>query len=207
MTGPDISDHGAALGPDERIRLLTLARLMRRAYTRRQALPPRWIEEGRRSHWLTGLDLVRYRNTVSGERVIAIKGVEAWDPRDLVAVVIQRRFGYRRSSLRLARKLLATTDSGASIIGHSAGGGLASWLGHELGLPTVTFNSGRTRASLVNDGRRQTNVCIRGDGWGDPWRGFYGMPLPGRYVVLDKLPGSGNRHLMKAIIAALANNA
>ena len=52
-------------------------------------------------------------------------------------------------------------------------------------MPTVTFNAGRTEASLANDGQQQVNVIIRGDESGDPISGLYGMPLAGIDVYLD----------------------
>lgn len=193
----------AELAPDERQRLATLARLMHATYTRRLPLPSGWVETGRRGNPLTGVNAAAFRHPGTGEVVVAIKGVNAWDIRDLIFIAVHRTIGYGESAVQLVRKLIGETDSDVTIIGHSAGGGLASWLGERLAVATVTFNAGRTRSSLANSGRRQVNVCIRGDRWGDPWRGFYRMPLPGRYVVLDRRPGSGNRHLMPAVVTAL----
>jgi hypothetical protein len=186
--------------------LITYARLLGRVNWPFAKIPAGWELLQYKKHWLTGFNAGVFRRTDGGETVIAIKGVRPWDPRDLTAMMVRRRFGYPRSTLRFAEAMLRKWGTPMTVIGHSGGGGVASWLGYKLGLPTVTFNSGRTRAALLNDGAKQVNVCVRGDKWGDPWNGLYGMKLPGEYLVLDPPRGIRNRHFMRPIIAALESN-
>lgn len=183
--------------------LLAYARLLHRLYRRRAEMPKEWALIQRRKHWLTGFKAMVFRHGADGEVVVAIKGVRPWDIRDLVSVPIRRTIGYPRSTLRFARRMLEQYGSKLTIVGHSGGGGIASWLGAELGVPTVTFNSGRTKAALRNDGSRQINVFIRGDKWGDPERGFYAMPLKGETIVLDPPPGVRGKHMMGPVVKAL----
>jgi pimeloyl-ACP methyl ester carboxylesterase len=188
-------------------RLITYAKLLGRVNWPFAKIPSGWELVQYKKHWLTGLNAGVFRRTDGSETVIAIKGVRPWDPRDLTAMALRRHFGYPRSTLKFAESTMRKWGPPITIVGHSGGGGVASWLGHKLGVPTATFNSGRTRAALLNDGTLQTNVCIRGDKWGDPWNGLYGMKLPGRYLVLDPPPNIRNRHFMRAIIAALEADA
>ena len=185
--------------------LIAYAKLLRRVNWPWAPIPDDWELVQLRKHWLTGFYAGVFRQLSTGKIVVAVKGVRPWDPRDLVAVPIRRTLGYPRSTLGIAKKTLGRWGPGATIIGHSGGGGVASWLGHKLGLPTVTFNSGRTKAALLNDGSQQINVCIRGDKWGDPWNGLYRMPLQGEYLVLDR-PKGRHPHFMRAIIDALEEN-
>lgn len=170
---------------------------------RRARLPHGWALVQIWRHWLTGLTAGVFHCHESGETVIAIRGVRPWDPRNVASTIVRRRFGYSKASLVFARSVQRKNAGFLTIIGHSGGGGMASWLGYKLGVGTVTFNSGRTKSSLLNDGRRQFNVCVRGDFWGDPWRGLYGMPLPGEYLVLDRPMGSRRTHSPATIIRAL----
>jgi pimeloyl-ACP methyl ester carboxylesterase len=183
--------------------LIVYARLMRRVNWPFAPVPDGWELVDYRKHWLTGFNAGVFRRASTGDVVVGIKGVRPWDLRDLAAIPIKRTFGYPRSTLRFAETVLDRWGPGVTFIGHSGGGGVASWLGHELGRPSVTFNSGRTKASLLNDGRRQINVCVRGDVWGDPWNGLYGMKLPGEYIVLDPPPHARRIHFIRAVIEAL----
>lgn len=170
---------------------------------RRAGTPDGWVLERIWRHLLTGLTAGVFRSNNSGETVIAFRGVRPWDLRNLVSALVRRRFGYSKASLHFAQ-IVQRQDAGTlTIVGHSGGGGMASWLGYKLDVPTVTFNSGRTKWSLLNDGRQQFNVCVRGDFWGDPWNGLYSMPLPGEYMVLDRSKGSRQTHSPRAVIRAL----
>jgi len=183
--------------------LITYAELSLRMDWRRADTPNGWALERIWRHWLTGLTAGVFHCHNSGETVIAIRGVRPWDLRNVVSALVRRRFGYSKTSLRFAQSIQRQDTRIVTIIGHSGGGGLASWLGYKLDVPTVTFNSGRTRSSLLNDGHRQFNVCVRGDFWGDPWNGLYSMPLRGEYLVLDRSMGSRQTHSLVAIIQAL----
>lgn len=183
--------------------LLVYARLLQRTYWPRAAIPEGWTFLGHQRHWLTGFDSGVFHHASSGETVIAIKGVRPWDIRDLASVPVRRTLGYPRSTLGIVERIVARHGPQVTLIGHSGGGGIASWLGQQLGLPSITFNAGRTRAALRNDGSKQLNVCIRGDIWGDPEHGLYGMRLPGDYLFLDPPPGWRARHMMGTVIRAL----
>lgn len=124
--------------------------------------------------------------------------------RGVVAVLRRRIFG-GASGLALAFVALARAKyPGAEVIvvGHSSGGGTASFAGAVLALPSLTFNGARTRAALRNDGARQLNVIVRGDFWGDP------AILPGRLAGETLwLPGEGldsrQRHSLSAVVDGL----
>jgi pimeloyl-ACP methyl ester carboxylesterase len=185
------------------IGLVTLAVLQRRVNTAVTRLPDDWSIARVHRDW-TGLDVFVFRNKGIDATVMAIKGVEIGDPRDVISMLMRRAFQrYSPYSRRLAERWRDEWNPDRFVIvGHSGGGGLASWLGAELGVPTATFNAGRTEASLTNDGHRQVNVIIRGDEFGDPISGLYGMPLPGIDIYLDADRGEGT-HWMATVIAAL----
>lgn len=142
--------------------------------------------------WLTGFDATVWNN--GSETVVAILGLEGL--LDVIGSFIRRLFGYDPRILEWVKKYNPDV-----VIGHSGGGGIASWIGSKIRVRTVTFASGRTRWSLENDGTNQTNVWITGDRWGDPEAG-YGMPLKGTNIVLKPVPGY-DLHQMPSIIAAL----
>lgn len=184
----DRSDGGAVadLADHEIDELLILAQLMA------HHPPEGWTRVVRRRH-LFGLTSTIYRATDDGRTVWAFDGANG--PGQVLAIVFRRLFGYRLGTL-------ANQPRPTIVIGMSAGGGKASWIGYRLGVPSVTFSAGRTRAGLRNDGRQQTNISVRGDPFGDPWNGLYGMPLPGRYVLLDRPKGFAS-HSMAAVLEAL----
>lgn len=186
--------------------LMTLAQLQHRVNTPVARMPDGWAIARIYRDW-TGLDIFVFRNKTIDATVMAIKGVEVGDPRDVISMLMRRAFQrYSPNSRRLAQRWRDQWDPDRFvIIGHSGGGGLASWLGGELDVPTVTFNAGRTEASLANDGQQQVNVIIRGDEFGDPISGLYGMPLAGIDIYLDADRGEGT-HWMETIIAALRRN-
>lgn len=59
-------------------------------------------------------------------------------------------------------------DYDISIAGHSAAGGLASYVAAERNVPSVLFNPARNDAALRNDGSDQLIVVIEGDAISDP---------------------------------------
>ena len=184
-------------------RLIEYAELALNLEQPRVTPPEQWQRIQYWKNRMTGLTAAVYRCERDGEVVIAWRGVRAWNPRDVLGALVRRRCGYSRQSLLFARSVVRAYGRNVTIIGHSGGGGLASWLGQKLRVASVTFNSGRTKWSLLNDGHKQTNVCIRGDFWGDPWNGLYSMPLPGRYLVLDRPVGSRGTHGLAVVIGAL----
>ena len=184
-------------------RLLVYAELALNLERRATPLPEFWRRVRSWKNPWTGLTAAVFRCEAEDKTVLAFRGVRVWNPRDLIGALIRRRCGYTSISLRLARSVAQEFGADLTIIGHSGGGGLASWLGGQLGVPSVTFNSGRTKWSLLNDGERQTNVCISGDFWGDPWNGLYGMPLPGQYLLLDRPEGKRETHAIPVVLAAL----
>jgi hypothetical protein len=126
----------------------------------------------------------------------------------VIAVLRRRIFGGASATalafVDLVRK--AHPDEALTVIGHSSGGGTASFLGAVLGLSSITFNGARTRAALRNDGAHQLNVIVRGDFWGDP------AVLPGRLAGKTLwLDGDGlarrERHSLAAIVAGLGKAA
>lgn len=152
---------------------------------------------------LADLRVAAFVNRGEGLVAVAIPGTRV-NLRGVFAVLRRRIFG---GSSRLATSFADRVrgefpGSLLTVVGHSSGGGIASHVGAVLGLPTITFNGARTRASLVNDGSRQLNVIVRGDFWGDP--GILPGRLAGETVWLD----GGNlrrrdRHAVPTIVDAL----
>lgn len=140
----------------------------------------------------------------SGEAVvIAFDGLRDFDLRDYISGAL-RRAGGGYSTLAFdftAAVLAAFPGYDVSVIGHSAGGNLASYVAGAFSLPSITFNASRTEASLAwNDGSRQLNVIVRGDPIAD------GSPsLPGVALYLD-VEGE-RRHPLNVVLAGLAAEA
>lgn len=154
--------------------------------------PQGWTLE---AHTTEGLDAYVYTDGV--DTVLAIAGTHTIA--DLVAIPIRRAFGYSDRYLEIAEAWDADI-----VVGHSAGGGVASWVGAELGIWSVTFNAAVPIAeALENDGTRQVNVIIDGDRWGDPENRRSGAALAGTYVTLTA-PVGVPTHPMATIIEALA---
>ena len=142
-----------------------------------------------------GLDAYVYERA-DGTRVLAIHGTET--AADLVAIPIRRIFGYSDRYVALAMDYEVDV-----VIGHSAGGGMASWVGHVAAIPSVTYNAAvPTQQALRNDGALQINVVVGGDRWGDPEARPLEGHLAGAYVRFD--PPTGMRtHPMTTVLAAM----
>lgn len=135
--------------------------------------------------------------------IIAFDGLRDFDLRDYIAGAL-RRAGGGYSTLAFdftAAVLAAFPDYDVSVIGHSAGGNLASYVAGAFSLPSITFNAARTEASRTwNDGSKQLNVIVRGDPIAD------GSPsLPGVALYLD-VEGE-RRHPLDVVLAGLAAQA
>lgn len=185
--------------------LYLLAQLLANTTGNLDQLPDSWAQADHYYRPQNGTEMNVYTNG-DGQAVLAIRGAN--QVRDILYAPWKRLFGYSDADLDYARQVAAQYPD-LQIIGHSAGGGLASWLGNQLGLPTVTFNAGRPPAAAEGTGANQTNVAINGDIWGDPQHvregGVLGGPLPGNYVYLNAPDGvSGLRlHRMPTILDAL----
>lgn len=142
-----------------------------------------------------GLDAYVYAN--GDQVVLAIQGTETLT--DLLAIPVRRVAGYDDRYLDLAAGFGVD-----AVVGHSAAGGLASWIGYELGVPSVTFNAAvPTDQAMLNDGTRQTNVVVTGDVWGDPSNGR--AHLAGTYVYLPSVPPGTNAHAMTTVVEILTS--
>lgn len=142
-----------------------------------------------------GLDAYVYEHA-DGSRVLAIQGTETAS--DLVAIPIRRIFGYSDRYVEMAMDYDVDV-----VIGHSAGGGMASWVGHVAAIPSVTFNAAvPTRQALQNNGALQVNVVVGGDRWGDPEARPLEGHLAGTYVRFDA-PAGMRTHPMTTVLAAM----
>ena len=154
--------------------------------------PSGWqmVYEGQR-----GLDAYVYAN--GDQVVLAIQGTETVT--DLLAIPARRIVGYNSRYLELAGEFGVD-----AVVGHSAAGGLASWIAHELDVQSVTFNAAvPTDQALLNDGAKQTNVVVTGDNWGDPSNGR--ARLAGTYIYLPSVPESVNAHAMSTVVDILTS--
>lgn len=141
------------------------------------------------------LDAAIYSN--GGETVLAIGGTHTLV--DFLAIPLRHVAGYDDRYVALAEAWGADI-----VIGHSAGGGLASWVAAEAGAASVTFNAAAPmREALQNDGARQVNVIVAGDRWGDPDARADDTPLPGVTLYLPPAPPGLNSHPMTTVLAIL----
>ena len=154
--------------------------------------PSGWqmVYEGQR-----GLDAYVY---ASGDQVVlAIQGTETLT--DLLAIPVLRVTGYDDRYLELAAAFEVDT-----VVGHSAAGGLASWIAYELEVQSVTFNAAvPIDQAMLNDGAQQTNVVGTRDVWGGPSNGR--AHLPGTYVYLPSVPPGTNAHAMSTVVGILGS--
>jgi len=132
---------------------------------------------------LTGFNPATFVSCSGRGVVIVIEGLIDFDLRDYVAAGIRRAGGgYSQLALDYAAIVIAAyPDHDVSVIGHSAGGDVASFVAGAFDLPSITFNAARSEASMGNDGSKQLNVVVRGDIVAD--RGQ--PPLPGMVLYLD----------------------
>jgi hypothetical protein len=155
---------------------------------------------GRVMSVLTGFSPATFVSCSGEAVVVVLDGLRDFDFRDYVAGGLGRAGGgYSRLALDFAAALVAAYPGhDVSIIGHSAGGDVASYVAGALGLPSITFNAARSEASLtVNDGSRQLNVIVRGDPVADRSPSLPGMTL---YLDMD----TERPHLIGTVVDGLA---
>src|SRR5690606_11566682 len=131
--------------------------------------------------------------------VIAFDGLKDYDFRDYIAGGLRMaNGGYSRLPLDFTAAVIAAfPQSGVSVIGHSAGGNVASFVDGAFRLPSILFSPSRGEAGLVgNDGSMQLTVIVRGDIIAD-----HDPPLPGITLYLDK--AEGRPHQIETVIDAL----
>lgn len=107
------------------------------------------------------------------------------DPRDWVAAIVRY---YSGGESELALSLLDAVRErypgySITLVGLSAGGSLASYVGSVSGLPSIVFNPVRTDAALYNTGENQLVVRVAGDVLSDP----DAPPAPGIMSVSQRL--------------------
>lgn len=190
--------------------MLVYAQLMWAQYDGDQYLPDGWYAVEDISMPLRGLNATLYGNHDTTEVVLAVRGTEPWKVTDLVAIIVRRLWGYRPAVMNKLEDAVAPWNTAdLTIIGHSGGGGIAQVLANRLGVPAVTFNTGRpaeAQATTDND-LNAYHVIVTSDRWGD-WRlpgTRLGGPLPGLQVYLPAPahPAAGNLHEMATVVQAL----
>ena len=122
----------------------------------------------------------------SDDAIVIVYGKTATkDPRDWITATV-RYFSGGESELALS--LLDAVRGrypgyAITLLGLSAGGSLASYVGAVSGLPSIVFNPIRTDAALYNNGANQLVVRIAGDVLSDP----AAPPAPGIMRVSQSL--------------------
>ncbi|MGV8840892.1 MAG: hypothetical protein ACWA6X_11380 [Bauldia sp.] len=159
-------------------------------------------EGGRLLAALTDFNAATFVSCDGRAVVIAFQGLRNFHVTDYLRSGLRRvGGGYSVLALDLTAAVIAAyPEAGASVIGHSAGGNLASFAAGAFGLPSITFNASPTLASRTwNDGSRQLNVIVRGDLIADH------DALPGTTLYID---AEGSRtHQLDVILAGLADEA
>ena len=137
---------------------------------------------------VTGFESSIYVHCRDDAIVIIYGAVNNKDPRDVVTAIVRR---YSGGESELALSLLDAARErypgyAITLVGLSAGGSLASYVGSVSGLPSVLFNPARTGASLYNNGSNQLVVRIVGDVLSDP----AAPPAPGIMRISQRLSGN-----------------
>ena len=119
---------------------------------------------------LAGLQVATFIHCSAPAIVIVFDATDPADPRDLlVGLMRQILGGWSPFSLRFVDAVsIAFPSFHISIVGHSSGGGLASYAAGARNLPSITFNASRTIAATTNDGSKQLNVIVLNDPIADP---------------------------------------
>lgn len=116
--------------------------------------------------------------------VIAFESINPFDPRDVVVSFSRQIFGgWSPFALQFTEAVRAAyPDYEITLAGHSGGGGLASYVGGQLGLPVIAFAPARNTAATSHETDRQLNVTVIGDPIADP-NAFSVRPFRGPRVV------------------------
>ncbi len=109
--------------------------------------------------------------------VIAYRSLSDFDVRDYIAGLVRQIAGGESTiPLILFERVQALyPDYAITVVGHSAGGGIASYVGAIEDVPAITFNPVLTDAALLNPGDKQLVVRVNGDLYSDP----EAAPAPG----------------------------
>lgn len=134
---------------------------------------------------VTGFYATTYFHCSERSLVVVYRSFDFYDIRDYFSS-LDRQIGDGESEVALnffdairARY----PDYDISIAGHSAAGGLASYIAAERHVPSVLFNPARNDAALRNNGRDQLIVVIEGDAISDP----YATAPPGIVALVEPL--------------------
>lgn len=102
--------------------------------------------------------------------VVVFDNTNPKDPRDLFAGTLRQMIGgWSRLAVQVLDMVAAAYPGYALItVGHSSGGGLASYAAGQRGLPSLVFNPSRTRAADTNPGTEQIVVFVHHDPIADP---------------------------------------
>lgn len=128
----------------------------------------------------------------SGTVVAVYRSTSPYDPRDWFAGIARNAGGgYSDLALRFFDAVAAHFPGRPIIaVGHSSGGGLASYVAGQRDAASVVFSGTRSRAALTNPGRRQLVVIVAGDPIADPLEAAArrgGEPQPGLNGVVLRL--------------------
>jgi hypothetical protein len=167
-------------------------------------------EEG--DHEDSGLHWVLWRNKTTGRAVLAFAGTES-QIRDWGANIGNGAFSKSQQyeeGLGIARRFRAT-NSQLTIVGHSLGGGVASYCSIVLNVPTVVFNSAAPSrlysAEHLRGSEQQLQVHItRGDQLTQfqdsfAWTGIPNKSIANRTYWGHERHGHSMRHMLLAIDA------
>ena len=155
---------------------------------------------------ITGFRATTFINCMSHALVISIDHINVLeDPGDAIGGIL-RLFTRGNSILALRFTEFVMTnypDYYITVVGHSAGGGIASYAAGLYGLPSITYNSARTPAARTNDGAQQLNVIVRGDWIADPRNSP--RALSGLTLFVDAGSFRGSLHSREALEIGLRN--
>lgn len=149
---------------------------------------------------VSGFDPATFVSCTGRAVVIVIDGLIDFDLRDYVTAALRRAGGGASpQAVRYTAAILdAYPDHSVTVIGHSAGGDVASYVAGAFGLPSITFNAAPSEASRTgNDGSRQLNVIVIGDPIADR------APLPGTNLYLEV--DSERPHQVVTLLQGLAD--
>ena len=156
-----------------------------------------------------GFFATTYRNTRTGEIVIAYRGTDQkrdWPGANLNAWMgtadLQHKFA---ADVAFIVKHFSSKGAPISLTGHSLGGELASYAGEQTGITSVyTYNAARGRDYTNGYNAHQMNVVVPGDAVGDStnWLGRLtgSGRLAGQQYRIDPTTGNRNPGAIEAIV-------